>query len=59
MDFLREVDLNVNGHIHVVYFLLNTPPPKPFILKPFADVYVTDVHLLLTQRQIMYTCIFI
>ena len=24
---LREVDFKVNGHIHVVYFLLNTPPP--------------------------------
>ena len=48
--FLREVDFKVNGHMHVIYFHLNTPPPKPF-----ADAYLTDVDLLC----IMYTFIFI
>ena len=43
---LREVDIKVNGHIHIVYFLLKTPPPLPFDVTPFEDVYVTDVHLL-------------
>ena len=45
-ELLREVDFNVNGHIHVACFLLDTPPPLPFDVTPFADVYVTDVHLL-------------
>ena len=56
---LRKVDFKVNGHTHVVNFLLNTPPPLPFDVTPSADVYVTDVHLLCDPMSIMYTCIFI
>ena len=46
MVFSREVDFKVNGHIHVIYFLLNTPPSQPFDVTTFADAYVTDVDLL-------------
>ena len=46
MVFLREVDFKVNGHIHVLYFRLITPPPLPFDVTTFADVNVTDVDLL-------------
>ena len=49
MVFLRAVDFKVNGHIHVICFLLNTPPLHSSItigVTTFADVYVTDVDLL-------------